>query len=83
MRCCGVKRSKATDRAVGRWRHQYAKYADSLSKRERKGRVFKVFHPETRFQKSAFIGTAFTGSTWTTGKNGAKHAFTQKKKVSM
>lgn len=51
MRRCGVKRSKARSRGVGRWRHRYAKYADSPSTWECKGGVFGFFHPETRFKK--------------------------------
>ena len=38
-----------------------------------KGGVFGFFHPETRFQKSAFSGAAFTGSMWMIGQNDAKH----------
>ena len=49
------------------------KYADSLSTQEHKGSIFGFFHPETRFQKSVFAGTAFTGSMWTIGQKGAKH----------
>ena len=32
MRHSGVNRLKARGRGMGRWRHRYAKYADSLSK---------------------------------------------------
>ena len=73
MRRCRVKRLRARDWGVGRWRHRYTKYADSLSTWERKGAVFKFFQPETRFQKSVFRSTAFTGAMWRTGQNDAKH----------
>ena len=36
-------------------------------------------HPETRFQKSAFTGTAFIGSMWMIGQNNAKHAHLDKR----
>ena len=75
MRCCWVKRSKARGWGVGWWCHQYTKYADSLSQWEHKGSVFNLFHAETKFQKSAFTGTAFTESMWMIGQNDAKRAF--------
>lgn len=77
MRRRGVKRSKATGRGVGQCRHCYTKYADLLSTWERKGSVFGFFHPETRFQKSAF-----PGSFWMISENDAKHLH-KKKSVSM
>ena len=66
----GVQRWKARGRGAGRWRHRYAKYADSPSTRENKGSVFKCFHPETRSQKSVF-----TGSMRTIGWNDATRVF--------
>ena len=42
--------------------------ADSPSTREQEGCVFGFFHPETRFQKSAF-----SGSMWTVGQNDMIH----------
>ena len=48
---------------MGRWHHRIAKYADLLITQEREGSVFGFFHPETRFQKSAF-----TGSVWPIGQ---------------
>ena len=59
-------KAKARGRGVGWWSHQYAKYVDSPSKRERKGAVFKLFHSETRYHKSAF-----TGSIWMIDQNNA------------
>ena len=41
--------------------------------------VFGFFHPETRFQKSAFSGSAFAGFVWTVGPNDAKHVRLHKK----
>ena len=64
---------KARGRGVGRWRHRYAKYADWLSKQECKAGVFEFSHPETRFSKSAFTGTAFKGSICMIGQNDVKH----------
>ena len=43
MRCCGVQRSKARGRGLGRWRHRFGKYADLLSTREREGCVSSDF----------------------------------------
>ena len=60
-------------RGVGRWCHHFGKYADSLSTQKQEGCVFWFFHPETRFQKSAFSGAAFSGSVWTVGQNDAIH----------
>ena len=58
----------------------YGKYADSLSTREHKGSVLGFPPPpETRFQKSAFSGAAFTGSMWTVGQNDAKHVYLHRK----
>ena len=45
----------------------------SLSKREYKGGVFKFFHPETRFPKSAF-----TGSMRTISQHDTKRVFTHR-----
>ena len=69
MRRHTVPRSKAGGRGVGRWRHRFGKYVDSPSTRKREGCVFGFFHPETRFQKSAFSGAVFSGSVWTVGQN--------------
>ena len=60
-------------RGVEWWRHRCRKYADSPSTRRCEGRVFRFFHPETWFQKSAF-----TGSMWTISQNDAKRVFTHK-----
>ena len=56
-----------------KWRHRYAKYVDSLSKREHKDGIFEFFHPEARFKKSTFIGTVVTESIWRIGQNDTKH----------
>ena len=73
MRRRGVQRSEARGRGVGRWHLRFRKYADWLSTREREGCIFRFFHLETRFQKSAFSGAAFSGSVWTVSQNDAKH----------
>ena len=69
------QRSKARCRGVGRWRHCFGKCEDLLSTQKHKDCFFRFFHPETRFQKSAFSGVAFIGSMWMIGQNDAKHAF--------
>ena len=51
-------------RGAGRWRHRYAKYADSPSKQEPKVGVFQFFHPGTIF----FRKRASTGFIWTIGQ---------------
>ena len=73
MRRCRVQRSEARVRGVGRWRHRFGKYVDSLSTREQEGCVLGFFHPETRFQKSVFLVTVFSGSVWMVGPNDAIH----------
>ena len=65
MRRCRVQRSEDRGWGVGQWRHCFGK------KQEREGYILGFFHPETRFQKSAFSGAAFSGSVWTVGQNDA------------
>lgn len=75
------KWSKARGRGEGRWHHQYAKYANSLSRRECNGSIFEFSSPWDHVSKkcmlkSAFIVTAFTGSVWPISKNDEKCEFT-------
>ena len=62
-----VTRLKAKGWGVGRRHYRYTKYADCPNENTRGGSL-EFFHPETRFQNSAF-----TGSMWTIGQNNTKH----------
>ena len=61
---------------MGRWRHRFGKYADSLSTCKWEGCVFVFLHPETHSQKGAF-----SGSVWTVGQNDAIHVCFSQKRV--
>ena len=65
----GVQRLEARGHGVGRWHHRFGYYADLPSTWKRESCVFRFLHPETRFQKSEFSGTAFSQSVWTVGQN--------------
>ena len=71
MRRRRVQRSETRGQGVGRWCHCFGKYADSPSTWKWEGCLFGFLHPETRFQKSAFSGAAFSGSVWRVGQNDA------------
>ena len=42
---------------------------ESMPIRRPQGCIFRSHHPETRFQKSAFSGDAFSESVWTVSQN--------------
>ena len=73
MTHCRVQSLEARRRGVGRWRHRYGKYVDSLSTRKQEGCIFQIFPPWDRFQKSAFSVAAFSGLVWMVGQNDAIH----------